>query len=226
MVGSDGRIASATQPITLFALEACICKSHKDAKSSHQILYPREIEVFGIRTLRKPGEWDADSLARNWATSPELAKRTLVVTIQLEVRNFGKELASAQRRYPTGNKPFRYRRLQGPLFNNTMVSSVISVRGYTCGQIYVSEFCWSRFFPMKAKSDVNHTADNLFHRYGVATALISDNAKKLTLGDLARKYKIACCNIDTTDPYSSWQNRAMAIIRENKRLMGRWKVKS
>ena len=101
---------------------------------------------------------------------------------------------------------------------------MVSVRRYKCGQIYVNDFCSSRFFTMKAKSDVHHMVDELFHRYGVPTALISNNAKELILGDLARKCKIVRCNIETTDPYCPWQNRAQVEIRENKRMTRRWTV--
>ena len=79
---------------------------------------------------------------------------------------------------------------------------------------------------MKTKSDVQHSADELFNRYGVLTALISDNVKEIILGDLTRKFKIARCNIDTKDPYSSWQTREEAEIQETKRMTGRWKVLS
>ena len=68
--------------------------------------------------------------------------------------------------------------------------------------------------------------DELFHRYGVPTKLISDNAKELTQGEFARKARDAKCPIDLTDPYSPWQNRAEAEIREIKRLAGRWMVKT
>jgi hypothetical protein len=73
--------------------------------------------------------------------------------------------------------------------------------------------------------DAHHTLDDFFHRYGVPTNLISDNAKELTQGEFARKARQAQCPIDLTDTYSPWQTRAESEIRELKRLSGRWMAK-
>jgi hypothetical protein len=86
-------------------------------------------------------------------------------------------------------------------------------------------FLWSRNFPMKSKSDTHHTLDEFFHRYGVPTSLISDNAKELIQGEFARKARQAQCPIDLTDTYSPGQNRAESEIRELKCLSGRWMMK-
>ncbi len=78
---------------------------------------------------------------------------------------------------------------------------------------------------MKSKNDAHYTLDDLYHRYGVPSKLISDNAKELTQGQFAKKAREAQCPIDLTDPYSPFQNRAESEIRELKRLSGRWMVK-
>jgi hypothetical protein len=95
--------------------------------------------------------------------------------------------------------------------------------------VYAADFCWSQNFPIKSKSEVHHTLDDLYQRYGVPTRLISDNAKELTLGQFAKKARQAQCPMDMTDAYSPFfQNRAAEgeMIRKLKRLSGRrWMVK-
>ena len=71
---------------------------------------------------------------------------------------------------------------------------------------------------MKVKFEVHFTVDELFHQFGVPTALISDNANKLIKSEFGKKCRQARCPIDSTDPYNPWQNWAESEIRENKRL--------
>ena len=135
-------------------------------------------------------------------------------------------LASIGQRFPTGDRHLQYKRLNHPLFHNTAFSLITSTRQNTCAEAYVTDFCWSRSFSIKSKSDAHYTLDKLFHRYGVPTRLISDNAKELTQGKFANKAREAQCPLDMTDPYSPWQNRVEAKIRELKPLTERWMVKT
>jgi hypothetical protein len=116
-------------------------------------------------------------------------------------------------------------RLNCWVYHDTLLSSIKSTRGNKCSQVYATDFCWSRNFPIKSKSQSHHTLDEFFHRYGVPASLISDNAKELTQGEFARNVRQAQCPIDVTDTYSPWQNRAESEIGELKRLSGRWMVK-
>lgn len=184
----------------------------------------RKLKVFATVTKR-PGAWNAEFLAQNWGIGTEAAERTLRATTQRGVRMFDGNTVGVERRFPTGDRHLRYRRLNHALYHDTLFSSVKSQRGNTCSQVYATDFCWSRNFPMKSKNDAHYTLDDLYHRYGVPSKLISDNAKELTQGQFAKKAREAQCPIDLTDPYSPFQNRAESEIRELKRLSGRWMVK-
>lgn len=177
-------------------------------------------------TTKRPGAWNTEFLAQNWGIGLEAAERTLRATTQRGVRMFDGNKVGVERRFPTGDRHLRYRRLKHPVYHDTLFSSITSSRLNTCAEVYVTDFSWSRCFPMKSKSDAHYTLDELYHRYGVPDRLISDNAKELTQGEFARKARQAKCSLDTTDNYSPWQNRAESEIRELKRLSTRWMIKT
>lgn len=209
-------VASRNEPRQLFTV---VRESHYE--------YPFVRHLMATTARPRPGPYNAELLSSIWGIGKEAAERTLRATTQRGVRHFdGKAPSSATRRFPTGDRQLRYKRLAHPVYHDTLFSSVKSYRGNTCSQIYATDFCWSRNFPMKTKGDSYKTLDDMFHQYGVPTKLISDDAKELTLGEFARKAREADCPIDMVQPYSPWQNRAESEIRECKRLAGRWMVKT
>ena len=166
----------------------------------------------------------SDVLVKNWGIGKALAERTIEATTQLRVRTVANP--SVERRWPTGDRPLRYRRLDHPVYHDTMYSKVKSLRGNTCCEIYVTSFGWSRVFPMKTESEVHETLDLFLGRYGVPETLISDGAKAYIGGEFKKKAKQAGIFCKLTDPYSPWQNCAESEIREVKRLVTRWQVRS
>lgn len=138
-------------------------------------------------TTQKPGHETVTQLSANWGIGREAAERTLRATTRRGAKGFDGTRTTAERRFPTGDRPLRYRRLGHALYHDTLFSTVRSYRGNTCSEVYATDFGWSRNFPMKRKSEAHHTLDDLFHRYGVPTKLISDGAKELTLGKLAKR---------------------------------------
>ena len=107
-----------------------------------------------------------------------------------------------------------------------MCSKVKSICVNTCCEVYVTSFGWSRVFPMKKESDVHESLDLFLSRYGVPELLISDGAKAYVGGEFKKKAKQAGIFCKLTDPYSPWQNSAESEIREIKRLVARWHVRS
>jgi hypothetical protein len=102
-----------------------------------------------------------------------------------------------------------------------MFAKVKSKRGNTCAQVYGAEGGWSRFFPMKKKSEAHETLLLLFARDGVPNAMIVDGAKEQVLGDFKRKVRQADCHLKQTEPYTPWSNAAEGTIRELKRGVAR-----
>ena len=165
---------------------------------------------------------NAALLASTWRIGLPAARHTLRATTQRGVREYDGQARTVERRYPTGDRPLRYKRLLHPVFNDTFFSTVESRRGNTASHIYATDFGWSRNFPIKSKSDAHETLDEFFHCYGVPSRLINDNAKELIQGKFASVARQAHCHMDLTDPYSPFQNRAESEIREIKWLAGQW----
>jgi hypothetical protein len=167
-----------------------------------------KLRVAATKTTKRPGNWNAELMARNWGIGREAAERTLRATTRRGVREYDGNEVRVERRFPTGDRHLRYTRLNHSVYHDTLFSSIKSTIGNKCSQVYATDFCWSRNFPIMSKSDAHHTLDEFFHRYGVPTNLTSDNARELTQGEFARKVRQAQCPIDLTDTYSPWQHLA------------------
>jgi hypothetical protein len=72
-----------------------------------------------------------------------------------------------------------------------MYSQVKSSRGNKCCYIDVTDFGWSRSFPMTNESEVHETLDLFLGRYDIPEALISDGVKSYTGGAYRKKAKQA-----------------------------------
>ena len=81
-------------------------------------------------------------------------------------------------------------------------------------QIFVTDFGWSRSYPMSRKSQAHDALGLLFKWEGVPSKMIVDGAKEMKLGEFARKCKEATCYLWGNEPYSPWSNSAEREIRE------------
>ena len=181
-------------------------------------------QVFALTSDNPRYKMTADHLATTWNVGRSVAERTLKATTQRAVRTVA--LPTVERRWPTGDRPLRYRRLHHQVFHDTMFANLKSLRGNKCCEIYATDFGWSRAFPMEKESNVGETLDLFLSRYGIPEALVSDNAKAYIGGSFKKKAKEAGVFCKLTDPYSPWQNRAEGEIREIKRLAGRWMIRT
>jgi hypothetical protein len=91
-----------------------------------------------------------EELSRMWGIGLLAAKRTLEATTQKAVRTVGSP--NVERRWPTGDRPLRYKRLNCQVYHDTLKASVASLRGNKYSEIYATDFGWSRNFPMKKES--------------------------------------------------------------------------
>jgi len=165
-----------------------------------------------------------DGLMKTWDISKHIAENTIKATTHKAVHTVA--YPSVERRWPTGDRPLRYKRLNHAVFHDNLKANITSSRGNNCAEIYATDFGWSRIFPMKKESDVHESLDMFLSRYGIPESLVSDGAKAYTGGEYKKKAKEAGVFCKVTDPYSPWQNRAESEIREVKRLSGRWMIRS
>ena len=187
------------------------------------LLGENECSVLSVAT-NETFSLSAEALSRMWGIGLLTAKKTIEVTTQRGVRTVA--FPNVERRWPTGDRPLRYKRLGHSVYHDTLKAGEKSLRGNKCSEIYATDFGWSRNFPIKKESDVHETLNLFLSRYGIPEALISDGAKAYTGGAFKKVARQAGCHLKLTDPYSPWQNRAESEIREVKRLAGRWMVKT
>jgi hypothetical protein len=112
-----------------------------------------KLRISATTMSKRPGNWNAELLARNWSIGREAAERTLRATTRRGVREYDGNKVGVERKFPTGDRHLRYNRLNYSVYHDTLFSSIKSTRGNTCSHVYATDFCWSRNFPIKSKSD-------------------------------------------------------------------------
>ena len=174
------------------------------------------VNISSITSVKTGPKVDGPTLAKRWGIGLPSAIKTVKVTTQRGVRSVVE--ASLTRRFRTNDRMLRYRRLAHDLYTDTLESSVPSwQRQNRYGQVYATDFGWSRSFGMKNKSDVHHTFSLLAQRVGVPPKIIMDGAKEQTQGEFRRKAREMDCRIHQLEPYSPWSNAAEREIKETKR---------
>ena len=90
------------------------------------------------------------------------------------------------------------------------------MRGNNCGQVFVNDINFARFYPLQSKSQAHEALTEFIQDIGIISDLHSDNAKELTLGAFGKVVKTYHICATETEPYSPWQNRAEMCIKELK----------
>ena len=158
-----------------------------------------------------------ESLAKRWGIGTQIAAQTLQVTTQKGIRN---AVHPIHRRFRTKQVQLKYDQLgtqHGRFYSDTMFSSVKSTQGNTMGQIFVNDIGFTRFMPMKMKSEAGYALSEFIQDVGIPASLHTDDAKELTLGTWRKTRLDHAIKQTLTEPHSPWQNRAEGAIRELKR---------
>ena len=111
----------------------------------------------------------------------------------------------------------RYRRLNTDMYTATMFASKKSLRGNNCGQIYVNDLDFTRFYPMKDRTEVPATVLQFFREEGVPTTRILDGAREQIGQKVIKTCSDTNCKIKRLEFETPWANRAEMGIRELKR---------
>jgi hypothetical protein len=93
-----------------------------------------------------------------------------------------------------------------------MFSPTVSLRGYTCAQVFTDGYGYDKFYPLKSKADASRGLLGFFQESGVPGWLISDGALEQRTRhwqEVVRDYQI---RQTLTEPYSPWQNKAESSI--------------
>ena len=172
--------------------------------------------VSAIKTSKKRWKVGPTALAKRWNIGLATAQRTIDATTQIAVRTVSTPTLS--RRFAAADKIMRFRRLPCKMYTDTLFSKTKSwFRKNTCGQVYVTDFGWIGFYPMRAKSEAHETLRVLAHEKGIPITFVLDNAKEQVMGKFRATARSWNCGLRQVDPYAPWQNEAESGIRELKK---------
>jgi hypothetical protein len=189
--------------------------THGVVIENDQAIADLERNVAGMGTKGRTSIITKEILARRWGIGLDTAHRTLTATTQLGVRK--KVLHPVERRYRTRQLHLRFPNLNTKLYTDTMFATTKSTRGNKCAQVFTNGTGYDLLYPLKKESLASEALNEVIRTVGVPRELISDGEQAEVygrFGAVAKEYRI---KQRTTEPYSGWQNRAEAAIREIKR---------
>ena len=181
----------------------------------------RDVRTF--TTANKGPILTKEVLAKRWGIGLDTAHRTLVATTQHGVRRV---LHPVERRYRTRQSHLRFPSLNTRLYTDTLFSTSKSLRGNKCAQVFTNGYGYDLFYPLKKEADAVDALNEVIRSVGVPKELVSDGARAEVKGRfaaVANEYRV---KQKTTEPYSGWQNRAEAAIREIKRGIKRASIRA
>jgi hypothetical protein len=153
-------------------------------------------------------------LASNWGIGLTEATNTLKATTQNFIRS---ALHPIERRFKTKNVSLRYNHLKCRFYSDALFASIKSNLQNTCAQLFVTDFGYTKFTPMQAKSEAGFALKELIRDVGIPQELHTDGAKELTMGTWKKVCQEAGIKTSMTEKNSPWQNRTEVEIRELKR---------
>jgi hypothetical protein len=166
-------VASADDGLPAERLEEMVNVSGSDLRGDGICMIGSEHELYALATSSPDSVITKEILAKRWGLGLETAKRTLEVTTQVGVRKYVHLVA---RRLKTRQQEIRYPRLLGKFYTDTMFSPTVSLRGYTCAQVFMDGYGYDKFYPLKSKLDASWGLLGFIQESGVPGWLISNGA--------------------------------------------------
>ena len=177
--------------------------------------------VCALKTSGNKSVLSPEILAKRFGCGLKTAARTLEVTTQRGVR---KTPHPPERRMRTNMAQLRYDRKRLTIYSDTAFPGLQSIRKKSCAQIMTNGYGWDHFFPMASKSEAgDYLGTYVRETRIIPELLVTDNAGEEIGGAWNVNRKRYGIGQRYTLPYSPWQNRAEASIRELKKLMRRFK---
>ena len=139
-------------------------------------------------------------------------------TSQKFIRN---HLHPIESRFKTKNMTLKYNHLKCHFSTDTFFLNVKSVLQNTCGQLFITDFGYVKFTPMKLKSEVPNALKELLQDVSNPKEMHSDGAKELMQGAWKSTCQEAGIKMTQTEKDSPWQNRTECEIRDLKKTV-RW----
>ena len=162
-------------------------------------------------------------LAIKWGIGVKDAENTVKATTQRFIRS---AVHPVERRFRTKNVALRYNHLNCRFNSDTFFSNVKSSQLNTCGQLFITDFGYAKFVPMRTKAEAGYALKELIQDVGIPKEIHTDGAKELTIGTWKQICRDAGIKTSMTEKDSPWQNRAEVEIRELKRHTRRFMSQS
>ncbi len=159
-----------------------------------------------------------EELATRWFTGLNSAEATLLAMTQEGMRFMEGDL---ERHLRTSQRHLRFPSLNMQIYTDTLFSSLKSIRGYTCAQIFTDGRKFFRAYPLAKKADAHHALTAFIQDVGIPKCCLSDGAEEERGGEWGRIVKHYHIKTRITEPKSPWQNRAEAGIYELKKMVRR-----
>jgi hypothetical protein len=121
-----------------------------------------------------------DKLARKWAIGKQVAHDTIKVTTQSFVRNV---MHPIERCFKTKNVALCYNHIKHTFTSDTVFANIKSAAGNICRQLFATDFGFTKFVHMKAKSEAPNALQEFIRDVGIPDHIHSDGAKEMTLGN-------------------------------------------
>jgi hypothetical protein len=102
-----------------------------------------------------------------------------------------------------------------------MLAKLKSIRGFTCAQLFTDGKGFYCLYHMKKKGDAHHALSQFIHDVGIPKNCLVDGAKEEREGEWGQIMKHYHIQLRVMEPYSPWQNRAEAGVRELKKMAAR-----
>ncbi len=157
-------VASAEDGLLAERLEERVNVSGGDLRGDGICMTCLQHELYSVETSSPDSVITKEVLAKRWGLGLETAKRTLEVTMQVGVRKY---VHPVTRRFKTRQQAIRYPRLSGKFYTDTMFSPTISLRGYTCAQVFTDGYGYDEFYPLKSKADASRGLLGFIQESGV-----------------------------------------------------------
>jgi hypothetical protein len=164
-------VASTDDGLLAEQLEEMVNVSGGDLRGDGICMIGSEHELYAVATSSADSLITKEVLAKRWGLGLETAKRTLDVTTQVGVCKYVHPVA---RPFKTRQQAIRPPRLSGKFYTDTMSSPTVSLRGYTCAQIFTDGYGYDKFYPLKSKADTSRGLLGFIQESGVPGWLISD----------------------------------------------------
>jgi hypothetical protein len=158
-------------------------------------------------------------LARQWGIGLETAHRTLRVTTQAGVQMM---IHPLERRFQTKQVHMKFPTYRAKVYMDTVFSTIKSIHGNTCGELFVALPAYVHFYSMESKSECPDALMKNIQDAGIMSELVSDGSKEKIIRKMKQIVKTHHIKMVVTEPYSQWQNRAEGEIRELKKAVA-WK---